>query len=144
MVEPALFGPIDAVLGDVVEFVVLALVLLNLGTRYLAHRSYVSQADDGVESIDRHLGHELSNVALLLGSFYYLSIHHHSGIVLTTLVLGTVIADLFEFESRNVEARQGWELEKPKGALLASTLVVLYAAFISLFFIVQPIWNAIV
>lgn len=144
MVEPALFGPIDAVLGDVARFLVLGLVILNLVTRYVAHRSYVAQAETGAESIDRHLGHDASNVLLLLGSFYYLTIHHHSGVVLATLVIGAVVADVFEFEARNVEARQGWELEKPKGALLASALVALYAAFLSLFFVIRPLWNAIV
>jgi len=144
MVEPALFGPIDAILAPVVGYVVLLLVLVNLLTRYLANRSHRSQAEDGPEAVTRYLPHEASNVLLVLGSFYYLTLHHHSGIVLSVLVLGTVLADFFEFEARRVEARQDLPIELPKGAMVGSVLVFGYAAYLSVFFIVAPIWNAII
>jgi hypothetical protein len=143
MVEPAILGPIDALLAPVIEYVVLVLVLANLGTRYLAHGSHVRQAEQS-EDVSRHYLHELSNVVLVLVSFYYLTLHHHSGIVLSMLVIGTVLTDFFEFEARRVEARQGLPIEQPKGAIVASAVVFLYAAYLSLFFVVEPVWSAIV
>lgn len=144
MVAPAFFGPLDTFLAPVAEHFVLALVLLNLVTRSIAHRSYVKQASEGIETLGRHLGHELSNLVLVLGSFYYLTLHQHSGIVLTLLVLGMFVADLFEFEARKVEARNDLPIEAPKGAIAGSVLVLAYAAFLSLFFVIAPVWNAIV
>ena len=164
MVEPAILGPIDVLLAPVIEYVLLVLVLANLGTRYLAHGSHVQQAEED-EEVRRHRLHELSNVVLVLASFYFLTLDHHSGVVLSMLVVGTVLtdffefeasgfgggfgggyvgADFFEFEARRVEARQDLPVEQPKGAIVASTLVFLYAAYLSLFFVVEPVWNAIV
>lgn len=143
MVEPAILGPIDVLLAPVIEYVVLVLVLANLGTRYLAHGSHVRQAEEA-EDVRRHRLHELSNVVLVVASFYYLSLHHHSGVVLATLVVGTVLTDFFEFEARQVEARQDLPIEQPTGAIIASAVVLLYAAYLSLFFVVEPVWSSIV
>ena len=144
MVEPALFGPLDAVLAPVIEFVLFALGVANLGTRLLAHRAHVRQAEQGVESLSRHRLHEASNVVLVLASFYYLTLHHHSGMVLSVIVVGTVIADFFEFEGRQVELRQDWALDQPKGAIVGSLIALAYAAFLSLFYLVKPYWELIV
>lgn len=145
--EPlSLLGPVDAVLEGVIEYVVFALVLVNLATRWLAYRDYSQQArsDDHDEEFDRYLAHEVSNVVLVLASFYLLTLHHHAGIVLSTLVLGLFITDFFEFEAREVELRRGEKLSSPKGAITASVLVFLYAGYLSLFFIIEPVWSAIV
>lgn len=144
MVEPAIFGPIDALLAPVAEYVVLLLVLANLVTRGLAYRRHRDQAEDGPDAVERYRLHEFSNVLLLLGSFYYLTLHHHSGIVLSVLVVGTVLTDFFEFEARLVEARQGMPIEAPKGAIVGSLIVAMYAAYLALFFVIEPIWNQIV
>ena len=129
--EPAIFGPVDGVLAPVAEYVVLALVLANLGTRLLAHRSHLRQAADGADAIRRHRLHELTNGLLVLSAFYYLTLHHHAGIVLSVLVLGTVLADFFEFEARRVEARGELPLEAPKGAIAGSVLMLAYAAYLA-------------
>ncbi|MFB6359758.1 MAG: hypothetical protein ABEH59_00385 [Halobacteriales archaeon] len=144
MVEPALFGPLDALLAPVIEFVLLVLVVANMGTRLLAHRSHVQQADDGAESLSRYWWHEASNIVLVLGAFYYLTLHHHAGMVLSVIVLTTVVADFFEFEGRQVELRQGLDLDRPKGALIGSMIALAYAAFQSLFFLVKPFWELVV
>ncbi|MFB6173826.1 MAG: hypothetical protein ABEI39_04210 [Halobacteriales archaeon] len=145
MVEPALFGPLDTVLGPVVEYAVFLLVLANLGTRFLAHRSHVRQAEaGGADAITRHPVHQASNLLLVLLSFYYMTVHYHSGMVLSVLVLGAVLADFFELEARKVEAREGRALDLPKGAITASVLVLAYAFYVSLFFVVKPVWTAIV
>ncbi|MFB6299506.1 MAG: hypothetical protein ABEH65_04525 [Halobacteriales archaeon] len=150
MVEPAIFGPIDRVLGMsvggglLIEYLILLLVLVNLVTRFLAHRTHVKQAEDGADAISRHSGHQATNVLLILASFYYLTLHPHAGMVLSVLVVGMFLTDFFEFESRKVEARQDLDIERPKSSLLSSLLVLGYAAFISLFFVIEPLWSMIV
>ena len=145
--EPlSLFGPVDAILAGPIEYVVFALVLVNMGTRWWAYRDYRKQArsDDHEEELDRNWLHEATNFALVLGSFYYLTLHHHAGIVLSTLVLGLFITDFFEFEAKEVELRRDEEITSPKGSMTASFVVLLYAGYISLFFVIDQWWNAVV
>jgi len=145
--EPlSLLGPIDAIFAGIIEYVVFALVLVNMGTRWWAYRDYRKQArsDDHDEELSRNWIHEVSNVVLVLGSFYLLSLHHHAGMVLSTLVLGLFLTDFFEFEAKEVELRKDEKLSSPKGAMTASFVVFLYAGYLSLFFLVEPIWSAIV
>ncbi|RBI61208.1 DUF7313 family protein [Halomicrococcus sp. NG-SE-24] len=140
----SLLGPID-VLEPVAGYLVVALVLVNMGTRWLAFGKYREQAkDDDREEVDRWIPHELTNVLLVLASFYYLTLHHHGGIVLSSLVIGLFIADFFEVEARSVEMRRDVPLDRPKAAIAASVLVFLYAAYNTLFFLVKPWWSAIV
>jgi hypothetical protein len=139
-----LLGPVDQ-LEPYIELLILGLVVVNLGARFLAHRRHVKQAEEGGEAALSH--HPLlvfSNVLLVLASFYYTTVHPHGGTVMSTLVVGTMLTDIFEFESRKVEARNDMELERPKGALFASTLVFMYAFYQGAFFIVKPIWSAVV
>ncbi|WP_158854274.1 hypothetical protein [Halorhabdus sp. CUG00001] len=141
----SLFGPLDALVGDHIEYVLLAVVLANLVTRILAHRQHVQQAaQGGADAMTRSLPHTVSNVLLVLVSFYYLTLHHHGGIVASVLVLGLFITDFFEFEARKVEARRDIPLERPKGAIAASLLTLTYVGYQSLFFVVEPIWTALV
>lgn len=139
-----LFGPIDTILGPYIEYVILALIVVNIAARAMEYRQHVQQADDGADAMSRGTVRVATNVLLVVLSFYYLTLHHHGGIVMSTLVLGMVITDIFEYESRLVEARREIEIERPKGAIVASLIVLAYAAFQSLFFIVAPIWNAII
>jgi ABC-type transport system involved in cytochrome c biogenesis permease subunit len=144
--EPSvtLFGPVDTLVGPYIEYIILVLVLANIGARALEYSQHVSQAEEGDEAITRGAPRVATNALLVVTSFYYMTLHAHAGMVMSVLVLGMVITDVFEFESRKVEARQGWDLDRPMGAIGASVLVFLYAAFQSLFFLVAPIWDAIV
>lgn len=151
MLPPALFGPIDVLAEEVVggvtiiEFVLLGLVIVNLVVRALAHRNHVAAArDDGADAISRNLALEATNVLIVLGGFYYITVHLHGGVIFTTLALGLLIADFFEFEARLVEARTEVPLERPKGSIFASLLVFAYIAYQSLFFVVAPVWDSIV
>jgi hypothetical protein len=147
-----LFGPLDTIFGStgpggvlVIEYVIMALVVANLLTRQLAHRRHVKQyKEGGVDAITRMPLHVGTNVQLVVASFYYMTLAHHGGMVMSVLVLGAVITDFFEFESRKVEARRDIPLERPKGSIVASMLVLLYAGFQSLFWIIASPWNAIV
>jgi hypothetical protein len=152
MADVSIFGPVDSVLaaelgvGDVVviEAVVLVLVLANFVTRKLAHDRHLRQAEQGAEAISRFLPHEVLNVLLVLGAFYYMTVDHHPGMVLSVLALGLFIADFFEFESRKVEARRDIPLERPKGSIVAGVLVLSYAGYKALFFLVEGPVSAII
>ncbi len=141
----SLFGPIDTIIGPQIEHVLFVLALANVVTRAVAHRTTVHQAETGgAEAIERHSALIATNVLLVLGVFYYTTLQYHAGIVISTLVLGMVLTDFFEFEARKVEARQETPIERPKGAMVASLLVVLYAGYLSIFFLVRPFWTQIV
>jgi hypothetical protein len=114
-----------------------------MATRLLGHRTHVRQAESAGE-ISRYLPHTLTSVALVLVSFAYMIVAPHGGMVLSVLVVGMVLADFFEFESRRVEVRNDMTVERPKSALVGSLLVLLYAGYQSVFFVVQPIWSAVV
>lgn len=137
-------GRLEAVEG-LIPYAALVLVLANMVTRKLAHRTYVQQAKQGGDgAISRYVPHSIATIALVLVSFAYLVVAPHGGMVLSVLVLGMVLADFFEFEARQVEARNDMTIESPKSSLVASVLVLLYAAYQSLFFLVQPFWTQIV
>ena len=141
----SLFGPVDALLEPVIGFLLLGLVLANLAVRGLAFRSHKREASEGgAEAISRYLPLEAANVVLILSSFYFMTLEHHAGIVLSVLVLGMFISDFFEFEARKVEARRDVPLEPPNSAIAASVLVLLYVGYVSLFFVIEPLWNAII
>jgi hypothetical protein len=136
----SLFGPLDA-LGTDVKWLILGLAVVNMGTRMYAHNQHVRQADDSedAEELSRTLLHEGTNVLLLLAAFYMATVAYHGGVVMSVLVVGLVITDFFEFEARKVEARKDDPLDRPNGALVASLLVLGYAAFQALFFLVEGV-----
>ncbi|MFB6156853.1 MAG: hypothetical protein ABEJ34_03315 [Haloferacaceae archaeon] len=136
-------GPLEAA-SPVVLYGLFVLALANMVTRFLAHRNHVAQVEGGAEDLDRYLPHLVSSLLLVAFSFAYMVIHPHGGMVASVLVLGTVVADFFEFEARQVEARNGMTIERPKSALTGSVLVLLYAAYQSIFFVIKPVWNSIV
>lgn len=147
----SLFGPIDAILArsvgpaPVVAYLLLGLLLANMLGRGLEYRQHQSQAASGDwREITRHPLRVGTNVLLVVGSFYYLTIAPHGGMVFSVLFLGVFISDLFEFESRQVEVRNDRELDAPKGAIAASVIALLYILYQTLFFIIAPVWNAVI
>lgn len=139
-----LFGPLDTYVGPYVEYVLLALIVVNMAARAVEYRGHVRQAAEGPEAIGRNPVRVATNALLVVTAFYYATLHVHGGVVASVLVLGLVITDVFELEARKVEARREIDLERPKGALVASVLVLLYAAYQSLFFLLEPVWSAVV
>jgi hypothetical protein len=128
-----IFGQLDALSG-VIEPVLLALVVANMVTRYLAHDRHVEQYENGgADAISRFVPHEVTNVLLMLASFYYLTVNYHGGMILSMFVAGLLITDLFEFESRKVEARRELDLDRPKASLSLWVLSLLYLGFQMLF-----------
>lgn len=140
----SLFGPLD-LLYPVIEWLLLVLVLANLGTRFLAHRSHVQQySNGGADAMKRHPVHLATNLLLLAGAFYYMTVEFGSGVVLTLFVVALVFSDIFEFEARLAEARSDNPLEPPKSALAASAVTTFYVAYLALFFVVRPIWDSVI
>ena len=147
-----LFGPLDTILGSegpggalVIEYILFVLVVANFGTRLMAHQRHASQYEDGgAEAISRHPAHIASNILLVVTSFFYMTLAHHGGMVMSVLVLGAVITDFFEFESRKVEARRDIPLERPKGAIVAVVLVLMYASYQSLFWLIKSPWESVI
>jgi hypothetical protein len=86
----------------------------------------------------------VTTVLLVLASFAFLVVAPHGGMVMSVLVLAIFLADFFEFESRKVEARNELEMERPKAAVTASVVALLYAGYQTLFFVIEPVWSAIV
>jgi hypothetical protein len=138
-----LFGPIDTLLAPYIEYVLLALVVLNFVSRRVAHSAHKRQAEND-EELSRHPFHSFTTWGLVLLSFYYLTLHHHAGMMLSILVLGTFLADFFEFEARKVEVREGKELETPKGALVTGTFTLLYIGYLTVFFLIKPYWSQVI
>jgi hypothetical protein len=136
-------GALDA-LEPYIAHVVLALVVVNMLTRIRAHSVQKRQVEDGAEELSRYLPHSVSTIALVLASFAFLIVAPHGGMVMSVLVVGLFLADFFEFESRQVEARNDLTFERPKGAVAGSLLALLYAGYQSLFVFIQPVWNVIV
>lgn len=146
----SLLGPIDVLATEVVsgvrliEFLLLGLVIGNVIARGLAHRDLTKRArEDDAETLSRNRLLEGANIALVLASFYYITVELRPGIVFTTLVLGLFLTDFFEFEARLVEMRTEAPIERPKGSLAASIFVFGYIAYQSLFFLIEPLWSII-
>ena len=132
------------VIGEYLVYVVLVLVLANMVTRVLAHNHHENQVDDGAEELSRYAPHTATNVLLILASMLYLAIEPHSGMVTVILVLGVFFSDFFEFEAREVEARTNNPIERPKASIAASVLLLLYVAYVGLFFLVKDYWNLVI
>lgn len=147
MVDPsvAFVGPLDSFVGPYIEHILFVLAIATMATRLIQHSRNEDEAEeDEADALTRHPVHWALMGLFVVASFYYTTLHHHGGIVLSSLVLGAFLTDFFEFEARRVEIREGHEFDKPKGAIVASLLVLLYAGYQSIFVYIQPFWNAII
>ncbi|GAB7010635.1 DUF7313 family protein [Halorubrum trueperi] len=126
--------------GPMLPYAIFVMAIANLATRHLAHRRHVEQGTDG-ESVEPYAPHAFTNVGLVLLSFLFVLDSPISGVILSVLVITMLIADLFELEARNVEARNDMRIEAPKSAIAASGLVLVYASYYALFFLVEGLWN---
>ncbi|WP_418284419.1 DUF7313 family protein [Halorubrum sp. DTA46] len=132
-----------AAVGPVLPYAILVMAVANLATRHVAYKRHVEQGADE-DSVDAYDPHAFTNIGLLLLSFLFVLHAPVGGTLLAILVITMLIADLFEFEARNVEARNDMPIEAPKSAIAASLLVVVYAAYYALFFLVSGVWNQFV
>jgi len=139
-------GALEAVAG-LLPIVIFALVVLNILTRLLQHRRHERQAETGDddEDISRWAPHTATTLGMVLASLLFMIVEPHGGMVMSILALSVFVTDFFEFESRKVEARsKSKTLERPTAAIGISVFAFLYAGFQGLFFVVAPIWNAVI
>ena len=129
-----------SVVGPVLPFAILVMAIANLATRHVAHKRHVDQGQSG-DSVEPYGPHVFTNVGLLLLSVLFAIHAPTGGTILSIVVVTMLVADLFELESRNVEARNDMAIEAPKSAIAASGLVLLYAAYYALFFVVADVWS---
>ena len=106
-------------------------------------RAHVEQGQDA-DSVEAYTPHVFTNVGLVLLSFVYILTAPVRGTILSVLVLSMFIADFFELEARNVEARNDMEIEAPKSSIAASLVVLVWSSYFALFFVVEGIWNQFV
>lgn len=136
-------GWVDAI-GEYLPFAIFVLIVVNAITRHQAHSSHKRNADDGDENVNRYPPHTVANVGLVILGLLYVVHHPHGGLIMTALILTMFIADIFEFEARQVEARNGLPIERPKSSLTAWGLAFLYAAYQAFFEFVAPFWELVV
>ncbi len=126
--------------GPILPMVIFVLVLANMATRLLGHRVHKQQAEAGDtdESLDRYLPHVFTTMALVFLTFLFIVYRPVSGMILAIPVVGLLVTDFFEFESRLVEARNEMPIERPKAGLAVSVLVLVYAAYYAFRFLYGP------
>ena len=132
-----------AAIGPVLPYAILVMAVANLATRHVEYKQHVEQGAEG-DSVEQYPPHAFTNVGLLLLSLLFAVVAPVSGVILSIVVITMVIADLFEFEARNVEARNDMSIEAPKSSIAASLLVLVYAGYYALFFLVSDVWNQFV
>lgn len=136
-------GALESVAGEL-PYVILALLLASFATRHLRHSRHERAAEQDADTLSRYVPHVVVSALLVLSCFLYMIVEPHAGMVISVLVTGTVLADFFEFEARMVELRNNLGIERPKAAIAASVLSLLYALYISVFWVIQDQWAAIV
>ena len=129
--------------GPVLPYAILTMAVANLATRHIAHRRHVEQGTDG-DSVEPYTPHAFTNIGLVLLSFLFVLDAPVSGVILSVLVITMLIADLFELEARNVEARNDMPIEAPKSSIAASLLVLVFASYSALWFLVAGLWDQFV
>jgi len=132
-----------AAVGPVLPYAILVMAVANLATRHVEYKRHVEQGADG-DSVEQYTPHAFTNVGLLLLSLLFAVAAPVSGTILSIIVITMVLADLFEFEARNVEARNDMSIETPKSAIVTSIIVLVYAGYYALFFLVSDIWSQFV
>ena len=130
-------GWIESV-GPIVPIAILVLAVANMGTRLLSHRNHRQQVEAGAEELDRYTPHVFTTTGLVVLGMLFTLYRPTSGMILMIPVIGLFITDFFEFESREVEARNDMEFEQPKAAIGVSALVVVFAGYYGLRFLYGP------
>jgi hypothetical protein len=129
--------------GPLLPIAILTLAVGNIITRLLSHRKHKQQVEDGEEGLDRYAPHEFTTTGLVILGLLFTIHRPTSGMILMLPLIGLFITDFFEFESREVEARNDLEFERPKAGIAISLLVLVYAAYYGLPFLYQPVLDAL-
>ena len=129
--------------GPLLPIAILTLAVGNIITRLLSHRKHKQQVEAGEEGLDRYTPHVFTTTGLVILGLLFTIHRPTSGMILMLPLIGLFITDFFEFESREVEARNDLEFERPKAGIAVSLLVLVYAAYYGLPFLYQPVLDAL-
>ena len=131
-------------IGPMLPIAILTLAVGNVITRLLSHRAQRQQVENaGAEELSRYPPHVFSTTGLVILGLLFTIYRPTSGMILMVPVIGVFITDFFEFESREVEARNEMTFERPKAGIAVSLLVLVYAAYYSLPFLYEPVLDAL-
>ena len=131
------------VVGPILPFAILVMAVANLATRHVQHNRHVEQGGSE-DDVEQYTPHAFTNIGLVLLSFLFAIHAPTGGTILAVLVVTLLLADLFEFEARSVEARNDMSIETPKSAIAASVLVVFYASYYALYFLVEDLVGLVI
>ncbi|SEH40027.1 hypothetical protein SAMN05192561_101581 [Halopenitus malekzadehii] len=136
--------PLDwlAVVGPALPFAILVLSLANVATRRRAHTKHVEQAADG-DSVDRYFPHVFTTIGLVLVSFLFTLVQPTGGAIISMVAATVLLTDAFEFEARNVEARNELEIERPKSSIAIVPIVIVFALYYSLVALNATFWSGL-
>ena len=129
-------------IGPIVPIAILVLVVANIGARIVENRRQEWQAEHD-EPLTRHPANTFTTMGIVTLGLLFIVYRPISGMIMMIPILGLFIADVFEFEGRQVEADNGLEFEWPKATLLATGLTLIYAFYYALPPLYQPILDAI-
>jgi len=128
--------------GPIVPFGLLVLAVANIGARILENRRQSWQADND-EPLTRHPLNTFTTMGIVTLGLLFVLYRPISGMIMMIPIFGLFVADVFEFEGRQIESDNDLEFEWPKATLLASGLTVIYAMYYALTPLYAPILDAI-
>jgi len=129
-------------IGPIAPIGILVLVLANIGTRILENRKQAYQLEQD-EPLTRHPLNTITTMGIVTLGLLFVLYRPISGMIMMIAIFGLFVADVFEYEGRQVEADNDLEFEWPKATLLAAGLTVIYAMYYALTPLYSPILDAI-
>jgi hypothetical protein len=132
-------------IGPMLPIAILTLAVGNIITRLLSHRTHKQQLEAGDDdaALSRYPPHVFTTNGLVILGLVFTLYRPTSGMILMIPVICVFITDFFEYESREVEARNDLEFERPKAGIAVSLLVLVYAAYYGLPFLYEPVLDAL-
>ncbi len=117
--------------GPIIPIAILVLVVANIGTRIKENRMQVRQAEAG-EEITRHPLNTFVTMGIVTLGLLFIVYRPTSGMIMMLPIIGLFVADVFEFEGRQVEADNDLTFEWPKATLFSLGLALIYALYYGL------------
>jgi phosphatidylglycerophosphate synthase len=129
-------------IGPIVPIGILVLVVANIGTRILENRMQAHQVKND-EPLTRHPLNTFTTMGIVTLGLLFTVYRPISGMIMMIAIFGLFVADVFEFEGRQIEADNGLEFEWPKATLGATGLTLIYAMYYALTPLYSPILDMI-
>jgi len=118
-------------IGPIAPIGILVLVLANIGTRILENRKQAYQVEQD-EPLTRHPLNTITTMGIVTLGLLFVLYRPISGMIMMIPIFGLFVADVFEFEGRQVEANNDLAFEWPKATLFATGLTLIYAMYYAL------------